>query len=603
MPNPFYKPLYLCPIQNHKCMSVHYEISYRNPATQYIDIQMTLENISDPEVYIRMSAWRPGRYELGNFTKNIRSLKAYNEKGELLPVEKTERERWKVSTHGASRVIIRYDIFGGQLNAGSTYLDDAQLYMNPVNSFLYAEGREQEECILEFQLPADYVIATGMGKVEGHPHSLKARNFDQLADSPLIASASLTKTEFTAGNILVHCWFQGSCKPDMERIKIDFRRFIEEQVHAFGGFPEQEFHFLFQITPHKSHHGVEHENSTVCMIGPTYALMNSQYDEFLELSSHEFYHSWNIKKIRPVEMMPYDFTRENYFRTGYVAEGVTTYYGDIMLFRSKVFTKEQYFNTVHDTLKKHFHNYGRLNMPVSEASFDSWVDGYEAGVPHRKTSIYTEGALCAMMEDILIIHHSGRKYSLDNVMKDLYHEYAVNKRGYTTDDYRSLIEKYSGIDFNDFFSRYVYGCESFEEELNKCLNLVGLTLSIQPSVELYERNYGFKVNEDLNKVINIAPNSPAYEAGLMIGDIVATLNGFSVTNNMKQWFRYLDGDDIQLRVRTMDGRIKHLVIPASKNNFFPDYTLKTLPELTDIQKENYERWSKNGLPAVINNGN
>src|SRR5690606_38816464 len=131
-------------------------------------------------------------------------------------------------------------------------------------------------------------------------------------------------------------------------------------------------------------------------------------------------------------------------------------------------------------------------MPVSEASFDSWVDGYEPGVPHRKTSIYTEGALCAMMEDILIIHHSERKYSLDNVMKDLYHEFALKGKGYTTDDYRNLISHYSGIDFHDFFRKYVYGCESFEDQLKTCLNLVGLDLNITPSVELYERNYGFK---------------------------------------------------------------------------------------------------------------
>lgn len=582
-------------------MPVYYGISYKNPATQYIDIQMTVNTTHLDELIVRMSAWRPGRYELGNFAKNIRSFEAYNDSGKKLKWEKIERERWKITTTDVSQVVIRYDVFGGILNAGSTYLDDAQLYINPVNALMYAEGLENEECILEFQLPDDYKIATGMEKLEGHPHSLKARNYDQLADCPLIASASLQHTEFVAGNIQIHCWFQGKCKPDMERIKNDFRRFIEEQIHAYGDFPEKEFHFLFQITPHKSHHGVEHENSTVCMIGPTYGLMSTQYDEFLELSSHEFYHSWNIKKIRPVEMMPYDFRKENYFRTGYIAEGVTTYYGDIMLYRSRVFTRELYFSTVHDLFKKHFHNYARLTMPVSEASFDMWIDGYEPGAPHRKTSIYTEGALCALMSDILIIHHSSRKYSLDNVMKDLYHDYSKKGIGYTTEDYKKLIEKYAGIDFTNFFNNYIFGTKPYEEKLKECLNLVGLDLNIQPSAELYERNYGFKVNEDQNKVINIAPGSPAYEAGLMIGDVVATLNGFSVTNNMKQWFKFLDGDDLQLRVKTIDGRIRHLIIPAAQNNFFPDYDIAFLPEPNDTQQSNYERWSKN--PLIVSPAN
>jgi len=574
-------------------MPVHYRISFQNPATQYIDIQLTLDNIAAEEIFIRMSAWRPGRYELGNFVRNIRTWKAFDDKGNELAAEKTERERWKVTTGGSSTVVIRYDIFGGVLNAGSTYLDPYQLYMNPVNSFCYMEGREHEECTLDFVLPEDYIIAAGMEQTA--PHTLKADNFDHLADSPLIASNSMKHLTFTAAGLPVHLWFQGECKPDMERIKKDFSRFIEEQINAFGGFPEKEYHFLFQITPHRTHHGVEHGNSTVCMLGPTYALMTSSYDEFLELSSHEFYHSWNIKKIRPVEMQPYDYTGENYFRTGYVAEGVTTYYGDIMLYRAGVLNQSQYFSTVKDALQKHFHNYARYTMPVSEASFDAWVDGYEPGAPHRKTSIYTEGALLAMIADIRIIQNSQGKYSLDDVMKELYVEFALKGKGYTQDDYRMLLEKYSGVSFGEYFEKYVRGTEDFTSALQEALGQVGLELKITPSCELYERNYGFKVSEDSNKILNIAPGSPAYNAGLMIGEVVASVNGFGVTSQIKAWFAYFREDDIQLRVRTTDNRIRHILLPKSENNYFPDHSLAIRPDATEEQRKSYRRWTRNDL--------
>jgi predicted metalloprotease with PDZ domain len=297
-------------------------------------------------------------------------------------------------------------------------------------------------------------------------------------------------------------------------------------------------------------------------------------------------------------MQPYDYTRENYFRTGYVAEGVTTYYGDMMLYRSKVLNMHQYFTTVKDNLQKHFHNYGRLNMPVSEASFDAWVDGYEPGIPHRKTSIYTEGALCAMMEDILIVHHSQRRYSLDDVMKELYTEFAKKGKGYTADDYRSLLEKYSGVDFKDFFARYVHGCENYEFILAAAFRLVGLEVRVTPSNELFERNYGFKVSEETNKVTHIAPGAPAYLSGLMIGDVIASVNGFVVNGTVKPWFNYFKDDPIHLRVRTYDGRIRHIEMPLSAGHYFPDYSVMFVPEPTEEQARNYERWTKNTFPVI-----
>lgn len=576
-------------------MAVHYTISYQNPATQYMQIEVRVEGITSPEIYARISAWRPGRYELGNFARNIRSFTAANGQGMPLHAEKTEREKWKIETGGADTVVVRYELYAGTLTAGSTFLDASQLYMNPVNALCYIEGREEDTCYVDLMLPADYRIATGLAKVEGKPHSLMARNFDQLADCPLIASNSLRHFLFPVDSLDVHLWFQGECKPDEERLRNDFTRFIREQVHAFGDFPEKEYHFLFQITPHKTHHGVEHENSTVCMIGPTYQLFGSSYDEFIGLSSHEFYHSWNIKKIRPVEMLPYDFTGENYFRTGYVAEGVTTYYGDLMPYRARVYSQAQYFATLKDLLQKHFHNYARLVMPVAEASFDMWIDGYEPGAPHRKTSIYNEGALCALMADLTVISSSGHRYSLDDVMKALYTEFAQQGKGYTTADYRMLLERYADVSFEDYFRDYVYGTQSYEEGLRQALGLAGLEIRAVPSNELYERNFGFKVGEDSNKVLNIAPGSPAYQAGLMIGEVVASVNGFSLNGNLRQWFNYFKEDEIQLRVRTTDNRIRHITMPPCQNNYFMDYSVIITAEPTDEQVKVFERWTRNSL--------
>src|SRR6476659_10108647 len=195
--------------------------------------------------------------------------------------------------------------------------------------------------------------------------------------------------------------FVGECRPDFKKLKKDFRAFTKKQIEFWGDFPVQEYHFLFQVLPAKFYHGVEHQRSTVIAIGPGYAINSgSTYDDILGVSCHELFHTWNVKTIRPVEMHPYNLTRENYARTGYVYEGFTTYYGDKLLLNSKVFSVKQYFTTLQERLVKHFHNYGRYNLSVADSSWETWLDGYVPGAPYRKTSIYDEGNLVAFMLDV-----------------------------------------------------------------------------------------------------------------------------------------------------------------------------------------------------------
>lgn len=574
---------------------IRYRISYKQPASQYLCFSMLIPQVEQPILRVRIAAWRPGRYELGNFAKNVRYVKAYDEKGSPLNIKKIHRECWEIETSGALQVELCYEYFAGVLNAGSSLLDESQVYINPVNCFMFVEGREQEACEVELMVPDDYKVATGLKKISDQPRIFSASNFDRLADSPLIASATLKHHAFTVRNLLVHLWFQGECKPDFTRLENDFIRFIDEQIQAFGEFPELEYHFLFQITPHKSYHGVEHENCTVCMIGPTYQVFKDSYVDFLGLSSHEFYHSWNIKKIRPVEMYPYDFTKENYFRTGYIAEGVTTYMGDIMLYRSRVFNQSQYFKTIHEQLNKHFHNYGRFNMPVSEASFDMWVDGYETGVPYRKTSIYTEGALLALMIDIMLLEKTHGAHRLDDVMKLLYTDFACKGKGYTSEDFQQLLTSFSATSWDDFFRRYVNGIEDYEPILRETLMKVGLELTITPSKELYERNYGIKLEENTGKITQLAPDSPALAAGMQVGEVIATINGFSINGNIKAWFDYFNGEPLHLRTKTPDNRVRMIELLPENNNYYPDYAVKVTKDPTQNQKELFEKWTKNNL--------
>ena len=199
--------------------------------------------------------------------------------------------------------------------------------------------------------------------------------------------------------------------------------------------------FLYQLLPYKHYHGVEHQNSTVITLGPAELLMTEAlYKEFLGVSCHELFHAWNIKSIRPAEMQPYDYSRENYFRTCYVAEGVTTYYGEYLLARAGVRTAAQYFEELNAVLRKHFDDRGRDNLSLADASMDLWLDGYKPGVPDRKVSVYHKGALVALLLDLTLRRLSQHQRSLDDVMRRLYQEFGQTGIGYTEADYQRIVD-------------------------------------------------------------------------------------------------------------------------------------------------------------------
>ncbi|MCZ2443621.1 MAG: PDZ domain-containing protein [Flavobacteriales bacterium] len=573
-------------------------ISYRltgQPASQLISFEILIPDVNEGVLLLQLPAWRPGRYELGNFSRNVFKVQAKDTEENQLEICKKTKESWAVTVPRTGAVIIRYDYYAALLNAGSTWVNEEQLYVNPVNCFLYAEGREDEACELKLYLPDKWRIATGLKGWDQPGYTLFAKDFDQLADSPFIASPDIQHHRFPVNELDVHLWFQGPCKPDFQLIENDFSKFILAQIRTFGDFPEKTYHFLFQITAYKSYHGVEHENSTVCMIGPSYQVFKESYEDFLGLSSHEFYHSWNIKKIRPVEMMPYDFTKENYYHTGYVAEGVTTYMGDMMLYRSGMFSQQQFFTCIQTWLNKHFHNYGRFNMPVADASFDLWVDGYEPGVPNRKTSIYNEGALIALLTDILIIQHSNGKQTLHDAMSYLYDVFAKKKKGYSQDDYLQVISRFAGDDTRPFFEKYVWGTTDFEPILKNAFEKMGLVLIQSPSPFLSERKFGFRLQEGSAKVSQIAPDSPVAKTGLKCGDTIIAVNNMSINANLNQWLDYFADEPLSILTQLADNRIRSFHLQSIDREFFPLYSVKAASQPTPEQLMYFESWTKNPL--------
>jgi predicted metalloprotease with PDZ domain len=567
----------------------------KNPAAHYLYVDLTITNNKEEELHIQLPAWRPGRYELGNFAKNIKKFDAFNDRGELLGWTKLNKDLWVVKTKGASTVKLTYSYYASELNAGSTYVDHTQVYCNPVNCCMYVPGRMGEEHELELVLPENYTIATSLK--EKSKHHLIAANYEELADSPFMASAAIKTLKLKVEGVNFTLHFNGECNPDMAQLEKDFVPFIKESIHFYKGIHVDDYHFLYQVLPVKFYHGVEHTRNTVIGIGPGYHLMEgSTYEDLLGVSCHELFHTWNVKSIRPVEMYPYDYTKENYARTGYVYEGITTYYGDKLLFTSGVFNEKQYFTTLEERLNKHFHNFGRFNLSVTESSWENWLDGYAPGAPYRKVSIYDEGNLIAFMLDVLIMEATANKKRLQDVMLTLYNDFYKKGKGYSEQDILSIVHNVSGKDFDAFFKKYVYGLEEYEVQLQQCFAYLGLQMTKAVPSAFYEHYLGFKSIEHgvHKKVTLIVPYSPAWKAGLSINDEILAVNGFQLKNDLQAWLQYFHkkGEEIRLTVLSNhEIRELHFTVDERKE-FLHTYHISHVNNASEAQKINFNQWKR-----------
>ncbi|CAN5199912.1 PDZ domain-containing protein [soil metagenome] len=565
---------------------MHFQISYINPHRHLIDITLTLEDIKEQHVELQLPAWRPGRYEIANYSKNIKYLKAHNENNESLPVKKISKDRWKIYSSGPGKIKVYYSYYAFQMDAGNSYLDESQLYINFINCLLYVENKMLKECVVELDLPDDYKIACGL--TQSGKNLFLAPDYYRLVDSPLIASNKLRKFDYTVNEFIFHIWIMGEVKANWDQVRNDFYKFSLNQIQMMEGFPCPDYHFLFQILPSKHYHGVEHFNSTVITIGPSEKFTSTDfYNNFLGISSHELFHTWNVIRIRPQEMTPYDFSKENYFNTGFVAEGFTTYYGDLFLVRSGVYDKKTYLGELNNIIFRHIENNGRFNLSLTESSFDLWLDGYVAGIPNRKVSIYVKGALIALMLDLEIRAETQNKKTLDDVIKYLWQEFGQKSKGYSLEDVKKVIENISQKSFDNFFQLYISGTEPEEKKLQDLLKFVGCQLRLVENLS-YESIFGFKVSvsEGITKVTAIEPGSIA-ESQLSLDDELVALNDRKIENNLADLVGYKESVELTI---FRNKNLKRISLVNIGQNYWKNYKIIQNQNASAQEKENFEDW-------------
>ena len=557
-------------------------------------LQVTVDFPTDEsETLIHLPAWRPGRYELGNFAKNVKNFSIFDDAKKKCVFFKTNKDTWLVKTDHTKSITVQYNYYANELNAGSTFIDEELIYVNPVNCLVYINELIDHPISISVANKSNWQIATSLKNIDGVLH---ATNYDELVDSPFIVSPNLQSESYTLNSIVFTIWINGHKRIDWQPIINDFKKFTQHQLEAFGEFPADKYEFLIFSLPNQAYHGVEHLKSTVITLGPSHALFNSLYNELLGVSSHELYHAWNIKSIRPAEMLPYNFKAENYSTLGYIYEGITTYMGDLFLLKSGVFNFETYLEQFSQQVQKHLDNPGRFNYSVAESSHDTWLDGYVSGVPGRKVSIYTEGCLLAFCADILIRQATKNKHGLDEVMKRLHFDFALKGIGITEKDYQHLLENISGISFQSYFDDYVNGTHNYESILIDCLEYVGLSLQQHKLASYSQSRLGLRFTKSNNGILvsEIYPGSPADIAGICLNDQVIALNEIQINNDFDALLEYMEFDEKKL-ILLRNKKITFVTLPEVNRYFYQKHSVLLQNKLSPNQQKALAHWGKEGV--------
>ncbi|MGI4750158.1 MAG: M61 family metallopeptidase [Janthinobacterium lividum] len=571
--------------------SIHFEISFTEPQAHYINVRMDISGLNQPETELILPVWTPGSYLIREFSKNLEAFKVVSTE-KPVSYKKLRKNSWLISTQNLESISVYYRIYAFEISVRTCFVDTFHAFLSPTGLFLYPEGMLNLPSTIKI-IPADHwkKISTGLENFKNDPCCFYAPNFDTLYDSP-IEVGNQHIFNFTAAGLLHEVAMYGGGMYHEEKLIPDFTRIIEEETSIFGENPNKRFVFIIHNF-NQGGGGLEHCNSTVLAVPRAAYALEKTYQDFLGLVSHEYFHLWNVKRLRPKALGPFDYQQENYTTSLWIAEGFTSYYDNLVLCRAGLISAENYLKLLATDINLVENLPGRKIQTVAEASFDTWIKFYRPNenTPNSTISYYVKGSLIALCIDLLIIQQSKCEFSLDEVMKRMYNQfYKIENRGFTEEEFRTAMEQIAGCGLNHIYEQYINGLEDLD--YNHYLGYAGLRLRIclpEPK-PLPATGFTAAINNGKLVVTFVERDAAAWQAGINVNDELLAINGNRILELDKSLQFQLSGDTIEIML-VRDGRL--LQIPLIlQNQHKIKYTIEEVAEPTEWQMAVRNKWLK-----------
>lgn len=520
------------------------------------------------------------------FARQVQNTEALSSSGKKLDIHKTRKNHWEVNTKSENSFTIKYKVYCNELTVRTSEITNEHAFINCSNVFISAKGMESEKCSVRINPHTTWkTISTGLEKIGDNLY--EAENYDILADSP-IEIGNQKVLEFEIQNIKHYIALVGRGNYDSEKLINDFKRIAEAQINFFGGIPYKHYTFIVELVENNGG-GLEHLNSFAVQF-PRFSFIDEKsYKEFLGLVSHEFFHLWNVKRIRPIELGPFDYDNENYTTGLWVSEGWTSIYDNIFIRRCGVLDNKDYYQFIEKEINDIMKYQGRFNQSLFESSYDTWIKFYrqDENSKNSQVSYYTKGALVALMLNIEIITSTNCQKSLDDALKTLWDDYKKNTAtGFTNERVKEICETLAGKDLTDFWNKYLMGLD--ELPIFEYLNKAGLEVK-NANEGITSLDIDTKFENCRLIIVKAYDGGSAYAAGLTSNDEIIALNGVRVNNITydKRLNDYKPGDNVNVLINRK-GLIEEIdvkVIPS-----IPKYEISEMENMTDEQRKVLNKW-------------
>ncbi|MCK6542522.1 PDZ domain-containing protein [bacterium] len=566
--------------------SIEYTLRMPAPHTHYFEVTMTMQGIKKDYIDIIMPVWTPGSYKVREFSRNVENVRATSG-SQSLRVEKISKNTWRVFSGKTENVAVNYAVYAYELSVRTSFMDASHGYVNGASVFMYADGYQNLTHTVTIELYKEWKhISTGLKPVSGSTHRFVADHYDVLVDSP-IEMGNHKILNFELQGVPHEIAIYGIGNYDTEAMLRDMRKIAETTAAMFGKLPFERYVFIIHCVPGYGG-GLEHANSTTLGMDSWSFADAAGYNSFMSLTAHEYFHLWNVKRIRPKELGPFDYTSENYTKLLWIAEGFTAYYDDLITRRAGYYTVDQYLRRIEGNIQEVQSAPGRFVRSVEEASWDAWIKYYmpDENSVNSSISYYTKGALLGLMLDMEILRATRGEKSLDDLLRWLWTEYDQKLgRGFTPEEFQKAAERLAGTSLDMFFQNYVRG--TAELDYNAALQTVGLRVKEIKSDAPY---YGFETRNNGEFTIRtVVRDAPAWHAGLNVNDEVLAVDGIRVTARTLQ--ARLNEKKIGTSVRILiarDTQLQEIVITPSEMP--ARYRLERVSEPTAQQEQIFKKW-------------
>ncbi len=541
-------------MSNH---NIHYTITPSHPEAHIFTIRCTVKNPEPTGQQFQLPSWIPGSYMIRDFAKNIIRFKATDNKGNNLDVSKRNKSLWQVQAC-TTAITIEYDVYAWDLSVRSAHLDTTHGFFNGSSVFVEVVGQADKKCNVTIKKPSGkqykkWRVATSLETLESELYLFglyQAENYDELIDHP-VEMGEFDLGTFNVNNIQHDIVLTGKHRADIPTLCADLKIICQTQADFFGELPDITRYVFLTMVVGEGYGGLEHRSSTSLLCSRNDLPLKDQpqtneYRNFLGLCSHEYFHTWNVKRIKPEAFQPYNLNKEVYTEQLWAFEGITSYYDELALVRSKIITPLQYYEMLGKTITRVLRGNGRNKQTVAESSFDTWTRFYQQdeSAPNNIVNYYAKGSLIALALDFEIRKATDNTKSLDDVMRVLWQDYGMKKIAIPEKKIEQIASNIVGHSLQSFFNDYLYSVKDIP--LQSYFDLVGLNLKSYLSHSVDDMG-GNKNKEENNtasftildarivsstlgaKLSHVYDNGNAQTAGLSAGDIIIAVDNVKVT--------------------------------------------------------------------------